>query len=118
MTRTPLARRGTKVARAIAMINEGKTRDEVVEALGLKNDFTYYSALRKIKERRREYAANRSSQPEMSDNHVSENPEIKKGGPLRFELHLIDHRGNTFKLKAASLKELVPLILILSEAGQ
>ena len=119
MTRIPLARRGTKVAKAISLIKEGKGRKEVVEALGLRNDFTYYNALRKLRERAREYAANKSGngQPETSGNPANQIPPTSKGGPLRYELSIIDHRGNKFEMKARHAKDLLPLVTLLATTG-
>ena len=111
ITRKPLARPGTKTAKAIAMINNGKGRKEVVEELGLKNDFTYYAALRKIKQRRKEYAANR--QPGTSENSPAPN-----GKAMMYELHVIDPHGNRAKFTTSTTEGLKAMITMMSGLGE
>lgn len=116
ITRKPLARSGSLTAKAISMINAGKPRVEIVKELGLKNDFTYYRALRLIRERRKEYYANKvngNGQPETSGNPANVNPTVNVGGPLRYELHIVDHKGNVAKFfsdKASGLKQMFMLL--------
>lgn len=113
ITRKPLARPGTKTAKAIALINAGKTRQEVVQELGLKNDFTYYAALRKIRQRRKEYYSNR--QPETSANPPAPNG---SGKGMTYELHIIDPQGNRAKFSTSSTEGLKAMITMMSGLGE